>query len=49
MPKNVLLQELSQILVEIEDRFASQEGIEERKFHETHIQQEYIEFFLDYA
>jgi hypothetical protein len=39
MLKNFLLQELSQILVAIGDRSTSQEGIEEKKFHEPHLQQ----------
>jgi hypothetical protein len=49
MLKNVLLQEFSQILVqEIGDRSASQEGIEEKKFHEPHLHQAYLEFLFYY-
>jgi hypothetical protein len=35
----MLLQELSQILVAIEDRSTSQEVIEEKRSHEKHLQQ----------
>jgi hypothetical protein len=41
----MLLQELSQILVAIEDRFAYRE---EQKFHETHVYQEDLKVFFDH-
>jgi hypothetical protein len=43
-----LLQELFQIIVAIEDKYASREVIEEQKFHEPHLQQAYIEALFDH-
>jgi hypothetical protein len=43
----MLLQELSQIQVEIEDRFASEKVIEEQNLHEPHLQQADLEALFD--
>jgi hypothetical protein len=46
MLNNFLLQELSQILVEIGDKFTSLEKIEKKEFHEPHTQKPYLEAFF---
>ena len=48
MLKHFLIQELSQILVAIGDKSASQEMIEEQNFHDPPLHQANLEVFFDY-